>query len=291
MSQKVIAKVSDGEIKKIKQELKSMMEVRPNLSISSIRFGTLGDDNVISFDVDDDHYQLIIDKFIEFGINLLLPVSKQVHEKASGPESSSQAAKDDSSSNPKKTEKDNSLLAVETAVKNGDYETLIKISKDIRSGPELIKKAKDKIYDTVIAEIEKIYNLGQRSRIERGNCIERLIKISSDKDVKAMYKIDALKLAGFFAVKLCSLSNDFISHLVQLCNNNVVPNIVNVKSAIALSVLVNPGSYQSTEDLDYAVKYLNIKWLLIAYDIVIGELTPNERDQFIQLISAIKEKR
>ena len=291
MSQKIIAKVSDGEVKKLKNELKLLQGVKPDLSISAIRFGTLGDDNVISFNTEDENYPLIVDKMVQLGINLLLPIVKQAGEKTAVVENNinnKEASPDNSQG---KQNKDNPASVIDSAIKSGDYETLIKVSKDIRFGHEQMKKAKDNLYDTVISEIDRVYSLGQKSRIQRVDCIERLIKIASDKDIKALHKIDALKAAGLAAVRLCTTSNDYMSYLIQLCNNNVVPNIINVNAAIALSGLVLPESGQSNEDLDYAIKYLNYKWLLIAYDIVINELSLKEKDRFIQLINAIKDKR
>lgn len=291
MSQKIIAKVSDGEVKKLKNELKLLQEVKPDLSISAIRFGTLGDDNVISFNTEDENYPLIVDKMIQLGINLLLPIVKQAGEKTTVVENNINNKEASPDNSQRKQNKDNPASVIDSAIKSGDYETLIKVSKDIRFGHEQMKKAKDNLYDTVISEIDRVYSLGQKSRIERVDCIERLIKIASDKDIKALHKIDALKAAGLAAVKLCTTSNDYMSYLIQLCNNNVVPNIINVNAAIALSGLVLPEPGQSNEDLDYAIKYLNYKWLLIAYDIVINELSLKEKDRFIQLINAIKDKR
>ncbi len=291
MSQKIIAKVSDGEVKKLKNELKLLQEVKPDLSISAIRFGTLGDDNVISFNTEDENYPLIVDKMVQLGINLLLPIVKQAGEKTAVVENNINNKEASPDNSQRKQNKDNPASVIDSAIKSGDYETLIKVSKDIRFGHEQMKKAKDNLYDTVISEIDRVYSLGQKSRIQRVDCIERLIKIASDKDIKALHKIDALKAAGLAAVKLCTTSNDYMSYLIQLCNNNVVPNIINVNAAIALSGLVLPESGQSNEDLDYAIKYLNYKWLLIAYDIVINELSSKEKDRFIQLINAIKDKR
>lgn len=292
MPRKIVAKVSDGGINKIKQELKTLKESRPDISISSIRIGSLGDDDVISFNVNENYYQVIVDQLTSLGVNLLIPVEKRAKEKIVSLRSNNPANKDTlSSTNSRTAERQNSDLSLETAINNGDYETVIKISKDVRNKPDIINKAKDNLYNTVIGEIERLYQLGNRSRIERKECIERLVKIASDSNIRAMNNIDALKLAGSMAVKLCALPGDYVISLIQLCNNNVVPNIVSVKAAVVLSGLILNESEKSKENLEYAIKRVNIRWLLIAYDVVMGELSMEEKGQFFSLINIIKENR
>lgn len=282
-----------AKVKRIKQELQSLMKSEAGISISQLRFGSLGDEVIMSFNIDDDHYQLIFEKMKQFGANLLMPVIKKVTENTVGNDISKQSHTDTVLYSYKSTTnaKQNPSIILEKAIKDGDYETLIKVSKDVRNRPELTRKAKDNIYNVVVKEIEKVYELGKKSGISRRDCIERLIKISADKDIKAMYKIDALKFAGLMAVNLCALSIDYISYLVKICNNNAVQKIVNVKAVIALSGLLLPEVDSTMEELDYLAKYLNINWLLIAYDVVIVELSTDEKDKFIQLINAVKGRK
>ncbi len=291
MPRKIIAKISDRDIQKIKQELQNLMKTETGISITQIRFGSLGDEAIISFNADDDHYDLIFERMKQLGANLLVPVIKKAVKKVIVSENNLQPSAANINDKLKTTDKQNPAQVLESAISNGDYETLIKVSKDIRNRPELIRRAKDNIYVTIIKEIEKVHELGKKSGIERKDSIERLVKISGDKDIKAMYKIDALKFAGLMAVDLCALSLEYISYLVQLCNNNAIPNIVNIKAAIALSNLIFSSESQSTDELGYAVKYLNINWLLIAFDVVIVELSDEEKYKFIKLIEAVKEKR
>lgn len=302
MPKKIIVKISDVKVKTIKKELRRIMESETDISIKQIQFGSLGDESVISFNIDDDHYQMIFERMKRLGAILLIPALKKANEKTVSKDINQQSAvtsvsfSNNSTINEKQglstiSEKPSISKTLDTAINNGDYETLIKISKDIRNSPAFIKKAKDNINDTLTKEIEKVYELGEKSNISRKDSVERLTKISTDRDLKTMNKIDALKSAGLMAVKLCALSIDYISYLVKLCNSNAVPKIVSVKAAVALAELILPDLDQTTQELDYVVKYLNINWLNIAYDIVIVELSTDERDKFIHLVNAIKGKR
>lgn len=289
MFQKIVVKGSHGELNNVKQLLKNFKESDASLSVGALRFGNLGDENLLSFNVDKEHYNFVIEKFALMGIKLLLPEEKIINVVSKIKSKIELNPSKDTGT--KNLNNENPSTILDNSIKLGDYEKVIQMSKDFRNGIEVIHRAKESIDLTIKIAMQNAYNKAIKNKFEINDSYSKLIKIASDNKLKMLHKNEFLKEAGLLLVDLCSINKEYMNLLVQICNNNSVFNLVNIKAAIKLSEFVVDNSQDQNENIEYFVKYLNIKWLLIAYDVVNAELTTEEKESFNLLINSIKERK
>jgi hypothetical protein len=285
----IILKVRHDKFQTLKNVIKEVKEQSPNVMVSPVKQGSIGDDIMASFSIDDSHYQIIMEKLDKNGIrqfgnkneNKQTPLGN-INNSQSGSTTPIET---------KTTPKNDSPAAIlEFAIKTGDYAKVIQLSKDYRSGFEVLKKAKDSIDTTINNSIDNAYNAALKNKFDASNSLNALVKIASDKELKSLHKIDLTKSAGLKAVDLCARYTEHINILVQICNNNAIPQIVCMKAAIKLAYILSNENEQSDENLDYSVKYLNLRWLNIVFHTVNSEISEKEKGIFNALISGIKEK-
>jgi hypothetical protein len=286
----IILKIDQEKFKTLKIIIKEAKDLFPNIAISPIKQGYLGDEIMASFTVDDEHYQQILGKLKEKDISLFgsktKDEKKQVTLTGQANYSAGSNISPDAKANANKSGTPASIL--EFAVKNGDYEKVIQLSKDYRSGFEVLKKAKDSIDAAIKHSIDIVYGRAIKNKFEVSNCLTHLIKIASDKDLKTLHKNDLIKSAGLKAVELCSIYKEFINILVQICNNNAIPQIVCMKAAIKLAYILNSDDEKAEENMDYVARYLNLRWLNIVFYTVSVEISEKEKEVFRILIESVK---
>jgi len=287
----IILKVSHEKFKILKTAVKEVKDLSPRAVISPIKQGNLGDEIMASFTVDDDHYQRMLEKLKKENLNLVGNENKKEKERVSIGGAASFPTKFNEAVETKVIPKNDSPASIlDAAIKNGDYEKVIQYSKDYKNGFEVLKKAKDNIDITIKNSIDNAFNKAIKSKYDVSSSLTHLIKISSDKDLKSLHKNDQIKAAGLKAVELCSIYKDFINILVQICNNNAMPHIVCIKAAIKLAYILSDEDEKAEENMDYVVRYLNLRWLNIAFYTASIEISEKEKDIFRTLVSSIKEK-
>jgi hypothetical protein len=286
----VILKVDEEKFKKLKFIVKEYKEQFPDAIISPVKRGNLGDDIIASFMVKDENFHQIIGKLEKEDIKLFdKGINSGLRKKLSQnsaynltnnpkPENTKIAAKNDTPA---------SIL--EYAIKTGDYEKVIQLSKDYRSGFEILKKAKDNIDKTITNAVEIAYFKAIRSRHESNKSVNQLIKIASDRNLKTLHKLDLIKSAGLKAIEICSIYSE-ISTLIQIGNNNTMPHIVCIKAALKIAYLLFSDAEKFEENIDYIIKHLNLRWLDIVFLTVSSEITEKEMGTYKTLITAIKEE-
>lgn len=291
MNQKIVLKIKDEELVLIKNLLKTLKDSTKTMEINSFRYGTLGDDNLVSFNVDGDNLDLVIENLLSNGIKILQPDQEKR-------KSSKVSANDLTASQRYNQDEDRKLVArespslqLEVAMKKGDYETVIKLSKDFRNGFEVINKAKENIDAAILTAIDKAYSKGLKSRFEVDSSVDILMKVAGDKNLKAFNKVGIQKTAGLKSVSLCEGNIDQTNNLIRICNNSLLPSIICLKAAAAFAKIIEKFPQKSEEELTVASKNLNIRWLRIAIDMTGPELPQNETDIILNLIEALQSKQ
>ncbi len=300
MLKKIVLKVEERELDQVKNVLRSFKESSPEVSFSALRHGTLGDDTLVSFNVDEKYYKALINRLAVSGINVLLPASKTEKENAQVKFKSKTIITNERNKSGINTPFENKqasgspVLILDNSIVSGDYEKVIQVSKDIKAGFELMKKAKDNIEKSVNNAITVAFDKALKSSFEMTNGFNQLVRIASDKTLKAMHLVSLQKTAGLNAVKLCAGRREYLNLLIQICNNNSIPNIVCVKASAELAAMVSDeqeSEQNGNEDLEYAVRYLNIKWLQIALDLALNEASQTEINSVKNLISTVRKIR
>ena len=287
----VVLKISYEKFKTLKTIIKELKDLSPKLAISPIKQGMLGDDVMASFTVDDEHYQQILDKLKEEDIKLFGNDSKSEKKQIPlGDNANISVGSNIAFETKVILNNDKPASILDLAIKNGDYDKVIHLSKDYRNGYEVLKKAKDNVDIAINNSIDIAYHKAIRNKFEVSDCLAHLIKIASDKDLKNLNKNDQIKTAGLKAVELCSIYKEYIHVLLQICNNNIIPHIVCMKAALKLAFILSAEDEKSEENINYAVRYLNLRWLDIVFNTVNMEISEKEKETFRALVSSLKKR-
>ncbi|MHB8580294.1 MAG: hypothetical protein ACYDA4_10615 [Ignavibacteriaceae bacterium] len=293
MSTKIIAKVSEGKFGSAKNLLRALKESSNTIDISTIRYGNLGEDRLLSFNLNEESLKLVIESLIANGIIILFPeqfaIKKETRVIVNNQSISQNVEKSDSVKNISIKESPSVLL--DFAIKNGDYEIVVQYSKDIRLGHDLLNQAKENIDISIQTSIDHAYNKGIRSTFEVDNALEQLLKIASDKNLKVLNKQEFQKKAGLKAVELCGSNFEQTNNLIGICNNNLLPYIVCLKAAAKLYEILGSNQEKVQEEILYAAKHLNVRWINISLDIMGPEMQEGEFKSVTSLINLIQQKQ
>ena len=295
MAEKICAKVGEKQDEAIKNILREVRDSNPGVEISSFRFGSLGDETIVSFNVDDKHHRLVVNTLLKKNVRIvpLTEVTKKIIDEVKPPVKPPQPVKsqDWSTIKEKKSQFGPGDDSLEKAIQTGNYKKVIEISKDIRNNTSTIKSASEGIKESVMVAIEKASKKSKKNRYDREEAVDDLLEIASDKVLKAMGKSELLKIAGSLAVKICAENQELHWQLVKICNNNSLHYGLILKSAVRLSGILLGDPETHGEDVEYAVKNLNIRWLNVSFDIVGYEMREEEQKAFHDLIQFIKANR
>ncbi len=291
LTKKVIVKIDVEDIPGIKIQLKRLQENTPDLQLKSIRIGRLGDDVVLSFNINERHYDSVMERLETIGaVSILNENSKSKDMKSTASKRPAKGGQPGFYGDTNSPQND-PAVSLDKIISEGDYEKVIQFSRNIKNGFDTMKKAKENIDAAVNKSIQLLYSKALKNKVHLDESIAELIKISTNKELRILNKIDLMKDAGMKAVDLCVGSFENVSDLVTISNNNFIPNIVSITAAVKFSEIIfnNPEKYK--EEYQYAIKHLNTRWILIARDIVINKLSENEKALLKKLIDYIDSAR
>ncbi|MHB9010955.1 MAG: hypothetical protein ACYC49_01860 [Ignavibacteriaceae bacterium] len=291
MSIKIIAKVSEDEFESAQNLLRTLKKSPNNIEINSVRYGSLGEDRLISFDLDEKNLKIVIENLITNGLKILSPEQfakeKETRVIINNQSNINDIEKLDVTRNSTGKESPSALL--DLAIKNGDYEIVVQLSKDIRSGLDILNKARGNIDIAIQTAIDRAYNKGIRSTFDTNNSLEQLLKIASDKNLKVLNKQELQKKAGLKALELCGSNYEQSNKLIQICNNNLLPYFVCLKAAAKLCEILENNQEIVQEEILYATKHLNVRWINIALDIMGPEMHETEFQSVTRLINLVQQ--
>ncbi len=297
MSKKIVVKLDNKELPKLKSILALREGELADLNVTGLRYGKLGDEIVISFNLDDKHHQAVVEKFILNDLKILQPDddTMKIIEHAQVPASMGSRYSKTTSWGELK-EKASAAAgsgagALEESIATGNYEKVIQIAKDIKNDHHTIERAKTGITTALVNAIEQNFQKGLHNKYETNKYIAALIKIASDEKLKNLRQYESIKSAGFKAIELCETHQEYLGELVKICNNSSLVNSVNITAAIVFARNTLPFEEEQKENLDYASKNLNVRWLQIAFDIVEFEFESIEVEQFNALMDYVNAHR
>lgn len=92
---------------------------------------------------------------------------------------------------------------VEGIATEGDYEELIKITRDVSATKEEVEKASSKIDAAINNALEKSYNPAIQDAYYAENGIKRLLQIAGDSNLSLINKNEIRMKAGILAINIC----------------------------------------------------------------------------------------
>lgn len=290
---KAIFKIRMDDVSVIKANLRRLQERNPEIKYDSIRIGHLGDDTLLSFNITADHFSIVVEKLESIGAISMMKENnttatqqpRQARERSFIPPPAKTKTQE------KKDKDDNPVNVLNNSIDEGDFEKVIQISKNVKLGFEIVKQAKESLNKSIENGIKKSFNKALLNKSYLTESISDLLKICSSNTLRTLNKVDLMTEAGLKAIELCTKDEDFYTDLIKIANNNLVPSMVVIKAAAKFSELVFYDEIKFQEDLLYAVKYLNTRWVLIAADVVVAKLTVAEKLLLKNLLTYIEKNR
>jgi hypothetical protein len=288
--EKIIIKIVSSEIEKIEAIMQKMALI-PSLEMTPLTYGQLGSDIIASFDIDDGHFVMMVEKLYSSNLNVLPTNDKvtQVLEFLYGKYGKKSFVKTPppstaSSSNP-------TPEAIEEFKNTGKYEELFKIVKLVNADPKLKTDAKNAMMDAVKKSIDQNYNSAFVNKHTVPTSIANLLKICGDVNLKTMNLQSMQKQAGVAAITICENYTGQLDELIKISNNSLLPNAVNLKAAAKFWQIISKDIEKRPGDAASAVKTTNLRFLENAFDIAKDELSEAEKNYFNDFAAFIRLKK
>lgn len=283
----------------IKSLLSFFKERYNDFSVIKYRTGKIGEDILVSFRISKNYYSQVLEKFAYNDIPVLLKdqstiefidekkEQKKIKLRARGWKEISVHVKQITFSELENLSQQGKIKEVAREAKGG-----------VGANPEIVQKAKNILGYTVDVAIDNLLKYSEENPTKKQNAINELLDIATDSDLKLFQNRNEMIKAGEAAIALAINNEELYDSLILIANNNKLENILNVKAAIYLSGIILSVD-EASQELDTenqivlpdVIKYLNIRWLRIAAEIVWNKLTEEEKLSFDNLLSFIEDKR
>jgi len=276
--EKIIIKISSGEIEKI-EAIMDKMALIPSVEMSPLSYGQHGNDIIANFDIDDGHFAMMVEKLYSANLNVL-PTNDKVSQVLEflygkyGKKTFSKTALPQGSVSAPTQE------IIDDCRNNGRYEDLIKIIKLVSIDPILKNNAKNSIPEAVKKNIDQNYNSVFINKHAIPSSIAALIKICSDVNLKTLNLQPLQKEAGLSAIAICENYLEYLDELIKISNNNQIPSVINVKAAVKFWEIVSKNIEKYPADTAAALKSTNFRFLENAFDIAQSEFSDTEKSYF-----------
>lgn len=282
------------EMKVIQGIFSKFESILPNMKVASKNVGEFSDRIVVSIKIDSANYEKLVEIFVLNGLKVVAPddktkilidnIKKRLREGFVLDDYEDDKIK--ANVNPISDEQ------LEKLANDGDYEEIKRISKDIINFSEnFVKKVGDLLEAAVHNAIEKAIVQASRGKESANHSIDSLLKISSDLSLRSFNKNDLRVIAGNHAIEIALQNVETINRLVEIANKNTIPNNINISAAVKFAEVVLVDEDFFADDIAYAIKHLNTKWLLIAYDVANKFVDSADKILFYKLIEYINQKK
>lgn len=284
--------VDGNQLKRIESIIQTLARNKPQIILTPFKYGKIGDEILVSFKINQELYQFLIEKLTINGIHVV----SQDERTQQYIDSAKAQIKASSSGGmmhwgEKRKPANETKKSIDELIQEGDYAEVIRIARDVSLPKEESDRAKANIDRAIHYAINNAYTEASAKKFEIHKNLNRLITIASDSNLQTLHKIDFMKEAGLLAVNICSQKSDYVPDLISICNNNKLHNLVCVKAAIAFYSVAFSNKEFYKEEIIIARKKLNTRWLLIAINSVEPDLTRIEKESFYALIDFINSSR
>ena len=224
--EKITLKIDKEEFERVLSILEKLSDSLPYFKYWSVKYGSLGDDILVTLSVDGENLDRMLEK-ISLNKITILPLdekTKELMNKSTRKHTSNIDLVE-------KVWKKANKTQIERYITQGNYKDIIKISRDPRQNPDVRSKAKESIGVAVSAAIDLSFNNAMKNIEAARDCIRELVEISADKKLLPFQEVDLMKHAGMTAINLSTFFDEYNSELIRIINNSSVPNIVSVTAA------------------------------------------------------------
>lgn len=296
MSQRIVRILAKkDEIKIIKSIFQKFESHMPTMKVASKKIGEFSDRAVVSIKINQENHAKLIEVFLMNGLKVLAIDDENKKLIDSIKRKLLEGLIDKEAEKSKEDIRLANLPISEGQLnqfaESGDYESIKRVSKDIINFSEnFVGKISELLSVAVANAIDNEVMNALEGKAAARRSIKNLLKISSDLTLRSFHKKDLRLRAGQSAVEICIHNLGFLNDLVDIANQNNIPNEINIMAAIKYAEVVLEDIEFFDKELEYAFRNLNIKWLEIAYDVAEKNLSAKDKMKYKQIIHFIKTK-
>ncbi len=295
---KVIVKSNKKEAEKIKELLKSLKDHNPTMVVNHFRFGELGGELLVSFNINNEFHEMVLSKLLLNKMNIWShdPVTKKLLAKINDTmiKGTSFQNKVDGWNEIRKQGNEETpeqaTVRIEKLVQAGRYEEIMKLSKDFRN-KAIADIAKERLAEAAGIAIDRMAALALTKKYEADNVIKELLALGGDQSLLNMGRSDITEKAGQAAIDICANYNDFTWDMLKIITDSKLSKVINLRAAAKFSTKVFEDPETFNVEIENAVKNINTKWLDLNMQSVEHLLTAGEVRHINELISYIKSRR
>lgn len=271
------------------------------IPISRIEYGEYKDNLSVCFKVPMHNVKFVLEKILFNNIDvfpaddhisaIINEVSTKMFSKPSITNTASlELLNNESTDKEKQGLKIISDLQLSKLFKQGNYKSLYEIIKNTTTVDfETIKRAKELLLPTIRQAIQLNYMGGLSSSDNTRTFINNLIDIISNEKIKVITDFDIAKEAGTHLVELCAAKA--INSLIDIANLPKIKQDINIAAIIKYGTIIRPKVDSYKREINYAVKHLNIKYLMLCFDVASVNFNVPSVEIFNWVIHFLQEKK
>lgn len=266
MNEKSVSIVaSKAKIATVKRLLSDLSAKHKDFEIGKPKYGIISDGIVMNFTVTSSYYDELIEVLKKLGIKIV-GIKRMLQKNV---EDFHLEIRKSTEIKTREKKIQLSIEQIEKLAEAGKFNPLFEVSVDnLTYKEEEIKKATELITGAVETAIRKLLEAAVKSKYEAAKNIEALMLIATDSRFRE-HKYNSLKIkAGEAAIKACVIKKRELHYLVQIANNPKFGEIVNYRAFIRLSDVALDDEKKFNDDLDIAVRDINLRWMKIVADTV-----------------------
>lgn len=283
------------EIKTIKEIFKKFESHMPTMKVASKKIGQFSDRAVVSIKINEENHAKLVEVFLINGLKVLATddYNKQLIDSIKL--KLQEGLVDKEAEKTKEDVKLSNLPISEEKLNEfadaGDYESIKKVSKDIINFSEnFVGQISALLSKAVANAIDNEVMNALDGKPESVRSIKNLLTIAADLTLRSFHKKDLRLRAGKSAIEICLHNIGFMHHLVDIANQNNIPNEINILAAVKFAEVILEDIEFFDKEVQYAFRHMNVKWLEIAYDVAEKSLTQSEQNTYKKLIQFMKTK-
>ncbi|GEM_PF-3844222 len=289
----VFAEISYEDKEKLNSIIKIFKITFSDVKIEEVEFQKLDRNYLVSFNISEKYYSKIIEKFTLNKIKII--TSEKEDEEVIAFANSRMQKKDvrafdgwDTQVNINKPKRG---LPVKQLIAEGDYLEIIKIINDVNYDPGEREAAKIGLPKALENAIKNAYSEAINNPRALEESVSKLIDIASNGFVNSQKLENIFQNAMSICFDLIKTNKKFYNLFINIGNNKDLPDIYNIKAILEFTNLTFYDKKEFIQNIKYAFRYSNLKYIVSIYDNVKEKLTINEKKLLKDFLNYINQNR
>jgi hypothetical protein len=289
----VFAEIPTEDKEKLESVLKVFKLTFSDVTIKDVEYEKVDQNYLVSLKISAKYYKTLIEKFTLNKIKVLTddPEAQTAINHAQGRLRKKETRGFDGWDTQVKVGKPKRKSPLEQIIAEGDYMELIRIINDISADPEKRDKAKDGLKTALNIAIKKLYEQSIVNPRTVDESINALLEIATNGFIRAVGLEKTADHAAQVAMDIALSEPEYYEKLILMGNDRYLAPLINLKAVAAFTKKTFTNKNKFRNQIKFAQRYSNLKWLIKAYGKVKEKLTAEERSLLKTFVTFINQSR